>query len=67
MCMTAIEPLTLAGLLADPLTRMVMHSDGVSEHDFVELWLRIQRIGLRAISEASPLDLQTGTESLAPA
>ena len=42
MCMTAIEKLTLAGLLADPLTRLVMHSDGVSEQDFADLWLRIQ-------------------------
>lgn len=50
MCMTTIEPLTLAGLLADPLTRMVMHSDGVSEQEFAELWLRIQ--GLRTDAEA---------------
>jgi len=42
MCMTATETLTLAGLLADPLTRLVMHSDGVSEQDFAELWLRLQ-------------------------
>lgn len=42
MCMTVIETLTLSGLLADPLTRMVMHSDGVSEQEFTELWQRIQ-------------------------
>lgn len=49
MCMTVMEPLTLAGLLSDPLTRMVMHSDGVSEQEFAELWLRIQ--GLRTETE----------------
>jgi len=42
MCMSAIETLTLAGLLADPLTRMVMHSDGVSETDHAALWQRLQ-------------------------
>lgn len=40
MCMNGIEPLTLDGMLADPLIRMMMHSDGVSEKDFEALWQR---------------------------
>lgn len=53
MCMTAIEKLTLAGLLADPLTRLVMHSDGVSEQDFADLWLRLQSLVRRDGTDAT--------------
>jgi hypothetical protein len=34
--------LTLAGLLQDPLTRMVMRSDGVTETDLSNLMLRVK-------------------------
>ena len=33
MCLQTVETLTLTGLLADPLIRMVMDSDGVSEEE----------------------------------
>ena len=42
MCMTDSGTLTLTGLLQDPLTRMVMRSDGVSEQDFSDLMLHVQ-------------------------
>ena len=42
MCMLTVSALTLTGLLQDPLTKLVMHSDGVSERDFSELLLRVQ-------------------------
>jgi hypothetical protein len=42
MCMITMSTLTLNGLLQDPLTRLVMRSDGVSEKDFSELLLRVQ-------------------------
>lgn len=42
MCMHGTEPLTLASMLADPLIRMVMRSDGVSEEDFASLWQRAE-------------------------
>ena len=38
MCMNGTEPLTLAGMMSDPLIRMVMYSDGVSPEDFEALW-----------------------------
>lgn len=42
MCSTDAGTLTLDGLLQDPLTRMLMRSDGVSERDFSDLLLRVQ-------------------------
>lgn len=42
MCMTTMSTLTLAGLLQDPLTKLVMRSDGVSDADFSELLLRVK-------------------------
>ena len=42
MCMTTVSTLTLTGLLHDPLTRLVMRSDGVSEQDFSDLLRRVQ-------------------------
>jgi hypothetical protein len=55
MCDFVIEPLTLATLLNDPLTRMVMRSDGVSEQEFAALWEQV-RGSLRApdLCEAEP-------------
>lgn len=41
MCTIAIETLTLDTLLSDPLTRLLMRRDGVSEDDFAALWARI--------------------------
>lgn len=43
MCMTTISTLTLTGMLQDPLIRLVMHSDGVSEQDFSELLFRTKQ------------------------
>ena len=42
MCMTDAGTLTLTGLLQDPLIRMVMRSDGVTEQYFSDLMLRVQ-------------------------
>lgn len=39
---TTFGTLTLAGLLNDPLTRAMMRSDGVSEHDFAALLFRVK-------------------------
>jgi len=39
---TTISTLTLAGLLQDPLIRMVMRSDNVSEADHSELLYRVK-------------------------
>ncbi len=40
MCMDAADGLTMASLLGDPLIRMMMRSDGVSERAHAELWDR---------------------------
>jgi hypothetical protein len=40
--MTDAGTFTLAGLLQDPLTRMVMLSDGVTEKHFSDLMLHVQ-------------------------
>ena len=42
MCTTTISTLTLAGLLQDPLIKMVMRSDKVSESDHSELLHRVK-------------------------
>jgi hypothetical protein len=42
MCMMTMSTLTLTGLLQDPLTKLVMRSDGVSDKDFSDLLLRVQ-------------------------
>jgi hypothetical protein len=42
MCTHDSSGLTLTGLLHDPLTRMVMRSDGVTEQDFSDLMLRVK-------------------------
>jgi len=42
MCEVKFEALTLATLLDDPLTRLVMRSDGVTDQDFADLWVRVR-------------------------
>ncbi len=42
MCSNADCGLTMAGLLADPLIAMVMHSDGVSPDLHAALWQRVE-------------------------
>ena len=42
MCTTTISTLTMACMLRDPLIRMVMHSDGVSDDDMSELLSRVK-------------------------
>lgn len=44
MCMAMTENLTLANLLSDPLTHLVMRSDGVSEEEFSTLWERLRQV-----------------------
>jgi hypothetical protein len=56
MCMTTTGTLTMSALLTDPLIRMVMRSDGVSEDDFTALLFRVkdtleQRYGSEATLE----------------
>jgi hypothetical protein len=42
MCVKDSSGLTLTGLLQDPLTRMLMRSDGVTEQDFSDLMMRVK-------------------------
>ena len=42
MCYMETDTLTLAGLLADPMIRTVMDSDGVSEQEFSSLLFRVR-------------------------
>jgi hypothetical protein len=42
MCVITVDTFTMAGTIADPLTRMVMRSDGVSEDELAALLFRIQ-------------------------
>ena len=42
MCVITVDTFTMAGMIADPLTRMVMRSDGVSEVELAALLFRIQ-------------------------
>lgn len=58
MCTTTTGTLTLAGLLQDPLVRMVMRSDNVSEADHSELLHRVQQ-SLIARSGLTETKLQT--------
>lgn len=50
MCEIRFEALTLAALLDDPLTRLVMRSDGVTDEDFAGLWERVRD----SVSVANP-------------
>jgi hypothetical protein len=54
MCTTTIRTLTLAAMLQDPLIKLVMRSDNVSEEDHSELLYRVkQSLVMRAdITEA---------------
>ena len=50
MCVITVDTFTMAGMIADPLTRMVMRSDGVSEDEFAALLFRIQgNLAARAV------------------
>jgi hypothetical protein len=40
--MITMSTFTLTGLLQDPLTKLVMRSDGVSDQDFSALLQRVQ-------------------------
>ncbi len=42
MCTTSISTLTLTAMLHDPLIKMVMRSDNVSEEDHSELLFRVK-------------------------
>ncbi len=56
MCTTTISTLTLTAMLQDPLIKMVMRSDNVSEEDHSELLFRVKdTLAARArIPEMSP-------------
>jgi hypothetical protein len=53
MCTPTISSLTLAGMLQDPLIRLVMRSDNVSEDDHSEL---LHRVRLSLITRADATD-----------
>ena len=55
MCMLTVSALTLTGLLQDPLTKLVMRSDGVSERDFSELLLRVQDTLVARATQSQPV------------
>jgi hypothetical protein len=55
MCMMTVSALTLTGLLQDPLTKLVMRSDGVSERDFSELLLRVQDTLIARATQSQPV------------
>lgn len=42
MCTTTISTLTLTAMLQDPLIKLVMRSDNVSEQDHSDLLYRVQ-------------------------
>jgi hypothetical protein len=50
-----VSALTLTGLLQDPLTKLVMRSDGVSERDFSELLLRVQDTLIARATQSQPV------------
>jgi hypothetical protein len=56
MCTTTAGTLTLAGMLHDPLIRLVMHSDGVSEQDHSDLLFRVKDtlVEREAVASAIP-------------
>jgi hypothetical protein len=58
MCTPTDRTLTLAQLLQDPLVRLVMQSDNVSEQDHSALMLRVQEC-LMARASFTPPPLQT--------
>jgi hypothetical protein len=62
MCMITMSTLTLTGLLQDPLTRLMMRSDGVSEADFSALLLRVQDtlIARTVVQQPVPAQLAMG-------
>ena len=62
MCTTTISTLTLAGMLHDPLIRLVMRSDGVSEQDLSELLGRVKDSLVARSSER-----EIGGEVISPA
>jgi hypothetical protein len=58
MCNTTEGTLTLAQLLKDPLVRLVMQSDNVSEKDHSALMFRVQEC-LMARASFTPPPLQS--------
>jgi hypothetical protein len=54
MCETTEGTLTLAMLLQDPLVRLVMQSDNVSEEDHSALMFRVQECLLARASFTPP-------------
>ena len=46
MCTNANVGLTVAGLLNDPLTHLLMRSDGVSHEDHADLWERTREAAI---------------------
>jgi hypothetical protein len=61
MCTMTISMLTIAGMLQDPLIRLVMRSDGVSEQDLSDLLSRVKNsLEAREAPVALPLPVQAG-------
>lgn len=64
MCMNESGTLTLTGLLQDPLTRLVMRSDGVTEQDFSDLMLRVKDCLLARTT--TPAAFASGAQAASP-
>jgi hypothetical protein len=52
MCTEQTTAPTLRGWLRDPMIRLVMESDGVTEHDMIAL---VRRVSVAVISRPDPL------------
>ena len=54
MCATPHYGLTMDGLLNDPLTQMMMRSDGVSREAHADLWERIRETVIARFAMRTP-------------
>lgn len=53
MCMTTISTLTMNAMLQDPLIKLVMRSDNVSEQDYSAMLHRVQQSLIARTAEIS--------------
>ena len=65
MCMTTIRTLNMNAMLQDPLIKLVMRSDNVSEQDYSALLHRVQKslIARNAEIACQRPDYQTGAQA----
>ncbi len=63
MCTTTISTLTLTTMLQDPLIKLVMRSDNVSEQDHSALLHRVQQSLIARNAEIGRCHLETGAQA----